>query len=332
MKERNLNYDLVRCLAIFFVISIHSSGLVGDEHKLGFSPAGNVLYELWQTVISTAVPLFVMLSGALLLGGKIAPPISWLKRRLHRVLVPFALWSVPLFCLSTFKEHWVVEPALAGKFLEMSLTTGVVGVYWFVYLIVGLYLVTPVIKPYFAQASRQHLAYAAALGIGFVAVSQLWSDVKWVKGFSSEYFVWFVYFVMGYVITHGLREWRHFGSASIGMLVLSLAAKVTLGTCGITDDRFLPLVQLAFNLSAFCTLLLPRLREGKAMRGVVFASKVSYGVYLSHVVFISGLCQVGFERSLPLWIEPLAMAAVVMAIEMVMMAVIRKMKMDKWLC
>ncbi len=76
MKERDLNYDLVRCLAIFFVIGIHSSGFVGDEHRLGFSLAGNVLYETWQTVISTAVPLFVMLSGALLLGGKITPPHS----------------------------------------------------------------------------------------------------------------------------------------------------------------------------------------------------------------------------------------------------------------
>ncbi len=332
MKERDLNYDLVRCLAIFFVIGIHSSGFVGDEHRLGFSLAGNVLYETWQTVISTAVPLFVMLSGALLLGGKITPPISWLKRRLHRVLVPFALWSVPLFCLSTFKEHWAVEPALVGKFVEMSLTTGVVGVYWFVYLIVGLYLVTPIIKPYFAQASRQGMAYAAALGVGFVVVSHLWGDVKWVKGFSSEYFVWFVYFALGYIITHALRSWRHFGSTSVCLLLLSLAAKVSLGACGVTDERFLPLLQFAFNLSAFCVLLLPRLTDGRVMRGVVFASKVSYGVYLSHVVFISGLCQVGFERSLPLWIEPLAMTAVVMAIEMVMMAVIRKLKLDKWLC
>lgn len=246
--------------------------------------------------------------------------------------MPFALWSVPLFCLSTFKEHWTVEPALVGKFLEMSLTTGVSGVYWFVYLIIGLYLIAPLIKPYFAQASRASLAYVAAVGLGFVVVSHLWPDVKWVNGFHSEYFVWVVYFVMGYVITHGLRPWRMFSYASVAVCLLSLAAKVILGVLGVTDERFLPLVQLVFNLSAFCVLLLPKLKECKAMRGVVFASRVSYGVYLSHVVFISGLCMIGFERRLPLWIEPLAMAAVVMGIEMVMMMVIEKMKLDKWLC
>lgn len=219
-----------------------------------------------------------------------------------------------------------------GKFLEMSLTTGVSGVYWFVYLIIGLYLIAPLIKPYFAQASRASLAYVAAVGLGFVVVSHLWADVKWVNGFHSEYFVWVVYFVMGYVITHGLRPWRMFSYASVAVCLLSLAAKVILGVLGVTDERFLPLVQLVFNLSAFCVLLLPKLKECKAMRGVVFASRVSYGVYLSHVVFISGLCMIGFERRLPLWIEPLAMAAVVMGIEMVMMMVIEKMKLDKWLC
>lgn len=75
--QRNLNFDLIRSLACFFVVCIHCIGYVDELHEtLGFSFLGNLLYFLWKNVICTAVPFFVMLSGALLLSGKETPPIS----------------------------------------------------------------------------------------------------------------------------------------------------------------------------------------------------------------------------------------------------------------
>lgn len=75
--QRNFNFDLIRSLACFLVVCIHCGGYVGELHETqGFSFCGNLLWFLWINIICSAVPFFVMLSGALLLSGKVTPPIS----------------------------------------------------------------------------------------------------------------------------------------------------------------------------------------------------------------------------------------------------------------
>ena len=79
IKRRISQYDLIRSLAIFFVFCIHSLGVANEEYaKGGFNFCGQIIYNAFNTIVYTAVPLFVMLSGALLLGGgQIELKISW---------------------------------------------------------------------------------------------------------------------------------------------------------------------------------------------------------------------------------------------------------------
>lgn len=302
---------------------------MSDIHQQGFSFVGELVFHSWNVLIGSAVPLFVMLSGALLLQGYITPPYPFLRHRLGRVLIPFAIWSVCLFLLSVFKEHWNMNFALIPKFMELSLTTGVVGVYWYVYLIVGLYLITPIIKPYFQSSSKQNVTYVCSLLLVFLGISSYFGEVSWVKGFSSEYMVYFAYYILGYVLVSYLRNWKYFGNLAVAMLLLSFVAQVIIGMYHVRQNY--PF-QLLFNLSLFSCLLLPRLKYGKCSQLIVFTSKTSYGIYLSHVVIISGLCMVGFERKLPLFIEPVSMAVIVLMIELIMMAFIQKLKLSRWLC
>lgn len=49
---------------------IHSLGVANEEYaKGGFNFCGQIIYNAFNTIVYTAVLLFVMLSGALLLGG-----------------------------------------------------------------------------------------------------------------------------------------------------------------------------------------------------------------------------------------------------------------------
>lgn len=326
--KRNLNFDLIRSIAIFFVICIHSGGYVSDVHLQGFSYWGEVIFHSWEILIASAVPLFIMLSGALLLGERIAPPISFLKHRLSRVLIPFFVWSVILFTLSSFKEHWPINLELLPKFIVMTLTTGVIGIYWFVYLIIGLYLITPIIKPYFCSANKENMVYLCILLFVFYFISSYFGEVKWVKGFGFGYFVYVLYYVFGYVLVNYLKDWKYFSNLAVLILFLSFLGQVYINMRHIEQNC--PF-QLLFNMSLFGCLLLPSMRNNRTSLLIVFLSKTSYGVYLTHAVIISGLCMVGFEHWLPLIIEPIAMASVVFAIEIVMMYVIIKLKLSKWL-
>ena len=73
-------------------------------------------------------------------------------------------------------------------------------------------------------------------------------------------------------------------------------------------------------MTLFTSLLFVPIRETKPLLSV---SNASYGMYLSHVVFISIFLKLGFSDKLPLWIEPFAMACVVMIAECALMLAVK---------
>ena len=90
--QRVVFLDLIRMAAILLVITQHAwSGLRLDEPV-----AGDVRY-IYQELVVMGVPLFFMLSGALMLGGKPLPIAQFLSRRLKRLLVPYPL--VGMLCM-----------------------------------------------------------------------------------------------------------------------------------------------------------------------------------------------------------------------------------------
>lgn len=324
IKTRIPQYDLIRGIAIFFVFCIHSLGVANEEYAAGgFTVVGNVLYNAFSTLVGTAVPLFVMLSGALLLGGA-GDVEHFLKKRLKRVLVPFFWWSVILFGLSVFKEHENISVMLVPQFLSKFLTYGVHGVYWYVYLIIGLYLIAPLLRPFFRNANQRDLVYVFVVCVLYVIVSSIFPEVRWVKGFHADYFVYVAYFACGYIIAHFLKN-------ADGMKVISIVVCVSTLIVGTLNAmyRFTSFPMGFFlSISLFCMLLYVPISETKPL---VFISNASYGMYLSHVVFISLLLKMGFARVVPLWVEPLSMALVVMLIECALMIMIKKMGLNKWL-
>ena len=85
MQNRILSFDMIRTIAIMMVVAIHSQSPLNSA----FDSEGDLLgpahwaKAFWH-IIYTAVPLFVMLSGALLL-GKDESILLFLKKRLYRI-------------------------------------------------------------------------------------------------------------------------------------------------------------------------------------------------------------------------------------------------------
>ena len=59
-------------------------------------------------------------------------------------------------------------------------------------------------------------------------------------------------------------------------------------------------------------------------------SRYSYGIYLSHFMLISAIVASGIHTAVPLWIEPLVMAATVLMVMTVTMWLLDKMKIGKY--
>lgn len=100
IKQRQISYDIIRFVAILIVFSIHCMAGLDAQRNTGTNIFVSNLFHAFQGI---GAPLFVLLSGALLL-GRLDSPVYFLKKRITRVLVPFVMWSILLYGIYYFVD------------------------------------------------------------------------------------------------------------------------------------------------------------------------------------------------------------------------------------
>jgi surface polysaccharide O-acyltransferase-like enzyme len=150
--------DRLRNLATLMVIGIHVSGSVAQGDT-----SYNTWYwwsaNLWDSLCRPAVPLFIMLSGSLLL-GKDYPLGDFLKRRFTRVLIPALFWMI-VFSFYNYQAH--NDPATLYAAFKNIVERNVHYHLWFIYLIIGLYLLYPILRPWIRSAREPDYWYFFAV-------------------------------------------------------------------------------------------------------------------------------------------------------------------------
>jgi len=157
--DLRLNVDLIRVVAITFVIFLH---VATEPHVAVDIMAPEEVTRWWVSNIygslaRPAVPLFIMLSGALLLQpSKLNEPLRvFFKKRLDRIGLPFLFWGIAYFAWRGFVNgetltfDSVLHGILTGPYLH----------FWFLYLITGLYLITPLLRVIVAYAEWRVIRY-----------------------------------------------------------------------------------------------------------------------------------------------------------------------------
>lgn len=197
----------LRVIAIVAVVSIHTTGMTMSDGGL----RGSAVW--WTAAIvnvgaTWAVPVFVMISGALLLGpareGEDA--VGFYRRRLARIAVPLLFWHA--FYIG-FKM-WVKDyrPTLDKVVGDLLLAKTYTALYFF-WLILGLYLLVPVLRVFLAHASARDrylvtgIALAFGLGVqitnAYINVRQLGAPA--LRLTAPTYFLPYIgYFMLGYVL------------------------------------------------------------------------------------------------------------------------------------
>ena len=189
--------DRLRNLATVMVVAIHVAGSVaqGDtQYDTFFWWSGN----FWDSLARPSVPLFVMLSGFLLL-GKDYPLGEFLKRRFSRVVVPALFWMA-IYSYYNFRAKGA--PATLAEAIRGIVERPVHYHLWFIYLIIGLYLVYPVLRPWIRGAKEQDYWYFfAAWGVGALLYKIIWVFFGISIGVYFELFTNNCgYFVLGYYL------------------------------------------------------------------------------------------------------------------------------------
>ncbi len=170
-RQRVVFLDYLRAIACLMVMTIHSC----EPFYLG-GEAPNVTFfasrsdALWVTLVEcicrSCVPLFVMASSYLLFPVT-KPTGDFLRRRIARVAVPFLVWACAY--VWWFGDSW-------GKACFNFPDAG--GHLWFVPMILGVYLLMPLLSPWAERVSRRELLGWLALWLvttTFPYLRRLWS-------------------------------------------------------------------------------------------------------------------------------------------------------------
>jgi surface polysaccharide O-acyltransferase-like enzyme len=304
--------DLIRTVAIVLVILLHTAI---EPHPIDIVITPDVVTRWWtvniyDSIARPCVPLFIMLSGALLLQpSKEKEPLGdFLKKRLSRIGLPLIFWGAIYFAWNYFVNN---QP-LTWNTVEQGIIWGPYVHFWFLYMLLGLYLITPLLRVLIAHADPKLIRYFLLLwliGTSAIPLLSLFGNYS----LNNNLFLltgWIGYFILGfYLLKVQLSRKTLYTVLAAGFAWTIIGTYIITALIGGSQqyffyDYFSSNVILA-SVSLFLILIaVPYWRiqnRRPKFSGVLhFISKNSLGIYLFHLIVLETLQKgyLGFKISL----------------------------------
>ena len=322
-SERVVFLDYLRALACLTVIIVHSCEFfyIGGEYPLYIKSFADLNWaNLIDSLFRPSVPLFVMASSYLLVPLR-DDVETFFKRRFTRVVIPFLFWLV----------LYAVIPQWGGSWAEMDLGAnlkgillnfpGIAGHLWFVYMLLGVYLLMPIISPWIKTLSKR--GEEIFIGVWFLTTfipflrylgqAELYGEAIWNE-FSLFYYIsgyigyvviahyirtyvtdcsWrktllfaLPTFLVGYAITAGWFHWYatcEVGANADGMILGNMADLRDVEAAW----RFCTPGVAMMSVALFVCFKKITYNKGWLYRVIADISRLSYGMYLMHIFVLN---------------------------------------------
>lgn len=147
-KEKKIYIELLRCIAIFFVIFNHTSLSGFELYTVAENGITYTIYLAMSIICKMAVPVFFMISGALLLGKEESIKTLYKKRVLKIFIVTFVA-SLFIFIVAMQKANQLgilFNADTISTFLKKIYTEPIVATYWFLYLYLAFLIMLPLLR------------------------------------------------------------------------------------------------------------------------------------------------------------------------------------------
>ncbi len=307
--ERKLSFDVIRLTAIAMVVMVHVSAYVvtyfGSETAHSSFLFGNILNGLSRA----GTPMFLMLSGALLLDERKNFCASvFYKKSLLSIALLLLFWLVFYASWRTFLLPCIRGEAIdSSLFLAYMLTLkGRFPHLWYLFMLIGCYLAVPLLRLFVKAENRQYI-------LGFIIVALFAQFVNqtlavffrnepftlsgFIAKFHLEYATGYLpYMLLGWY----LAVFPPSGKKRVALLLAGLLALVCIilsvqfKIAGIPEIREYMVEMNTFPALAYGSALFVLLNSvfaGKTTKSGIIQtlSRASFGVYITHVVFLD-LC------------------------------------------
>ena len=285
MNERIVYIDWLKIVAALMVVMIHTSGMLYLNNSEGTL---SYLIGFWnQELVRPAVPLFFMISGALLLRSDYdANPCKMVKKAL-KLLALMLIWSFvyALVSVHPMTLKGIVYGTIKGHFH-----------FWFFEYLIGLYLLTPLFKAIAEYNDgllvRYYLALFIFFGIIVTSLQALPYCHKWIMDVTTKIHLEWLGFAGYFFLGHYLDQKRYVVSIW-GVILIFIGAVLLQGfvftNMGLlySSDKFwwLTIVEASALFMLFANRQLLRTAGGGgktlvfARNGCIYLASVCAGTY-----------------------------------------------------
>lgn len=139
-----IQYDAIRLIAILAIVLLHTAA--NGVTQLPPGSADWWLANLADSAGRVGVPLFLMLSGAILLPRQHENTRHFYQRRWRRIALPALIWSLLYLGWAQFKGYWKQQPVDLEPQLWGIISGHSYFHLWFIYLLIGVYAVLPALR------------------------------------------------------------------------------------------------------------------------------------------------------------------------------------------
>ena len=178
MEKRINSIVLMRAAAIMMVVLIHC---LPDLSRGGLRESEKIITAFIHGAMNCGVPLFLMITGALLLHRRESIEKT-LKRtlRIAAVLLVFGF----IMCLTEFAVTYGFSPAMLSSSVLAVLSGQTWDVMWYLYMLIGVYLVMPALSTFVNCCDRKtHLYILAVLFVFNFVIASLNRQFGKIIGF-----------------------------------------------------------------------------------------------------------------------------------------------------
>lgn len=299
-KERINSLDVIRTIAVLAVVMIHVSAMfvVNTEGNVEIFLIGNI----FDSISRIGVPLFVMVSGALMLDeNKQITLKQIIFKYLLNIIILFLVWSIFYSIFNNVLIPFVKKETINIKSVIISIFNGNYHM-WYLFMIVGLYLITPILRLFvkkensgiilwfvflslFFQFLVPVIDFLANLNTAFTFIHTLLDkiDLDFVGGFTT-------YYLLGWYIAHvGFNKKAQtclYIMGGISIVATIIATQIFPTQYGNTYSNMNILI-LLYSVAVFL-LIFNTYKKGTKL-DIFFenTSSLAFGVYIIHPFLLS---------------------------------------------
>jgi surface polysaccharide O-acyltransferase-like enzyme len=339
-KNRIAWMDLARFLAMAFVVILHTS----DQLMIKHAALSNFNWSIYQVIRifgRIGVPLFIMISGSLILPGVSKITVfGFYKKRIPQFVLVLVVYFFATNLTYIGLHHGDLN---IGELMHQLASGNTFHAYqlWFMYTIIGLYLVAPFVGRMLQNLTTKEIAIYLSLCLiaYFIPVSQkiIINSYPIYTAVNGEFLgTYLAYFVFGYLVTDRFIS-RKLNSLSISLglalsviFVLCIQFYLKIKGSLINGEGFTWYNSLGiFLVSAFAFLLLSKINDktlSNFLMPLEFLSASSFCVYLFHLIPLELLLVSPFFDDCSIIIQLAFMATATYASCLLYYSIFRKIK------